>query len=192
MTRKEKFIKSLKDWKTWVFSVIPLIAMIVSVIVFAISSEEDQIGNYGICLAVVFYASAIGRIPDIIAMFKRKTKRTTILAMFLIVLLVAFIVFTMFCFWDLLKVGVMETQCEILHQEYLQVDPADTELAEQKHDVWRAALREMREIKSSIEWKISGACLAYAFGILVVACLDKKDEENKADDNPSQNSTVIH
>lgn len=180
MTKKEKFIKSLKDWKTYVFHLLPMLILIVGTILVLTKSDE----NYSyllMCLAVCAYVYVLGKIPDIIAMFKRKTKRTTIFAIILLLLMIAFIVFVAFCFADIIKVGGMEAQCEILHQEYLQVDSANTELAEQKYDAWRVALDETYELYFSVIIRIEGALLAYVFSAIVIDCIDKKDKENKTD-----------
>lgn len=181
MTGKEKFIKWLKDWKTYVFR-IPLLLIIIVAFILTLTKSDKNYSYLMMCLAVCAYAYVLGKITDIIAMFKRKTKRTTIFATILLVLMIAFIVFTAFCFADIIKVGGMEAQCEILHQEYLQVEPVDTELAEQKYNAWRTALEETHEMIFSVMMRITGALLTYSFSVIVVDCVDKKDEENKTDD----------
>lgn len=180
MTRKKKVVKWLKNWKTWVFSILPLLIIIVALILIATKPDE----NYSyllMCLAVCAYVWVLSKISDIIAMFKRKTKRTTIFAIILLVLMIAYIIFVAFCFVDIIKVGGMEAQCEILHQEYLQVNSANTELAEQKYDAWRAALDDIHEMYFSVKMRIDGAMLVYLFVVIVIDCVDKKDEENKTD-----------
>ena len=190
MTKKEKFISSLKDWKTYVFHIIPFVVIIVSIVVFATSPEQNY-SNYALWLTIILYVMTLTKIPNLIDLFKRKTTCATILAAVLIVIYVAFIVFISFCFGDMLKLNVMETECEVLHKEYLQVDPNTVELVQQKHDAWRSALKKMRDVRSSVDLKMLIASLVYLLADIAAYCVDKKDDENEPDEKSTQNNVTV-
>lgn len=64
MTRKERFVQSLKDWKTWVFNIIPLIAIVVLLVLFVASPKDSYNSNYVLCAVIIFYAYAITQFPN--------------------------------------------------------------------------------------------------------------------------------
>lgn len=194
MTKKEKFIASLKDWKTYVFVIVPFLALIGDLIaMITIVSIGNELNANTILLfyIVITVALVLPGIPKIIEYFKRKTKRATVLAIVSIIALVALVVALTFYLADLPKLIQMENDCKILHQEYLQVDPENAELDKQKwHDYWDAK-NKLIELRLQHNIMLPSILLGYSLIMSFVSYFDKKNNETDTGDAPHQNNTTI-
>lgn len=182
---KQKLLNSFKDWKTYVFVILPL-AMFVAF--FAILAWQIKNGSHSVLLiivAIALFSLAVILLSclSIINSLKYKCKRNIAVACLIMAFSLAFTSVTIYNATRIPELVAAQEIADQRFQEYVDADKNDKESYSAKHDAWRDALDVSRSISSDMSALQRITDLVYVIVLsamqLLIIKKPEQDGENK-------------
>lgn len=151
---KEKLLKKVKDWKFWVFGILPIV-MIAAALVYALVQEgrakqgaEADVTTLLVALGVITAAIVISSVCTIIDLRQEKYKRNKILKIISVVLLLIFAGAECYLYSAYLpKYYDSQVRVDELYEQYEAASVSgDKELCDRLWDEWREATNDKSEL----------------------------------------------
>lgn len=185
---KEKLLKKVKDWKFWVFGILPIV-MIAAALVFALVQESNakqgatDVTTLLVALGVITAAIVLSSVGMIFDLRKEKNKRNKILKIISIVLLLIFAGVECYVYATYLpKYYDSQVRVDELYEQYEAAsESGDKELSDVLWREWRDEIDAKTELYLRFNEYHLINLVVCGMSSLVLTLFKKSDTDEKSE-----------